>query len=59
MIVCQICKMTICKYRLDLGDTIILNVPAKSGLVEFIVCDEYAKKIARDLIERWKKKINI
>lgn len=54
MIRCNICKNIITKYRQDLGDTIILDVPdiESLGTYEFIICDNCAKEIAKQLIER-------
>ncbi|HUS49204.1 MAG TPA: hypothetical protein VMZ91_03515 [Candidatus Paceibacterota bacterium] len=46
---CALCKQEIVKYKMDLGDTIILKI--KFGEDAFI-CDGCAKEIARQLLDR-------
>jgi len=49
MIDCHFCKRRICKYRLDVGDTIrIIN----SSRTELFICDKCVKKIVLQLLER-------
>lgn len=49
MIKCYLCKQEIVKYRMDLGDTIIMT---NLNNEEIFICDDCAKKIAKELIER-------
>lgn len=46
---CYICHKEICKYRMDLGDTILIN---NHQNLESYICDFCAKHIAKELIER-------
>lgn len=48
MINCSICKQEIVKYKMDLGDTIILKKNGK----EFYICDDCAKEIFEQLGDR-------
>jgi len=59
---CHICKSIIAKYELDLGDTVSVmageTMKCKTcGVVNLnnqriYICDDCAKKIAKELIER-------
>lgn len=48
MINCSICTQEIVKYKRDLGDTVILKI----NLQDFYICDDCAKKVLEQLIER-------
>ena len=47
---CELCRKLICKYWKDLGDTIEIKVSNKGKYK--LICDDCAKKIAKQLIER-------
>jgi len=48
MIKCSICKEKIAKYKIDLGDTIVLE---KNGEMLY-VCDDCAKEIFNQIGDR-------
>ena len=48
MINCSICTQKIVKYKMDLGDTIILEKNEKT----FYICDDCAKEIFEQLGDR-------
>jgi hypothetical protein len=48
---CYICKEVICKYGLDLGNTIRFGVKSLNGKMIYI-CDGCAKQIAMELVNR-------
>lgn len=55
MINCSLCEMVIVKYKMDLGDTVFIDVPniqTGIGTIEKYICDNCARTIAKQLIER-------
>lgn len=49
MISCYLCKSDIVKYKMDLGDTIMIR---SLNNEEIYICDDCATKIAIDVIKR-------
>lgn len=52
---CKICEQLICRYEMDIGDTIGIEFPdseGRDGGEMRWICDDCAKKIAHQLIDR-------
>jgi len=45
---CELCGEMIVKYKMDLGDTVVIEV---GGVIKYI-CDDCARDIAKQLIDR-------
>lgn len=52
MIVCDVCGDEVCKYELDFNATGAVAIWVNDEQDEKVICNECAKKIAKELIDQ-------